>query len=138
MRKLCGSLCFTAPLVAVLMASWVVASNHCGIILAGYLHGGSARQACCEPEKPTPEPCSVQCCAKLNAPLPAAAAAPVAHFHEIEPAWPETPLETLLPTPSPLLETTGYKGGPPPGALNQILFFCSRCAPAHAPPVFVA
>ena len=58
------------PLVALLFAGWLVASNHCA--LSSLIGAGSEKHICCkkEPSTQTGKSCAEKCCKALSAPIP--------------------------------------------------------------------
>jgi hypothetical protein len=58
------------PLVALLFAGWLVASNHCA--LSSLIGAGSEKHICCkkEPATQTGKSCAEKCCKAFSVPIP--------------------------------------------------------------------
>jgi len=58
------------PLVALVFAGWLVASNHCA--LSSLIGAGSGKHICCKKEPATQnnKSCAEKCCKALSVPIP--------------------------------------------------------------------
>ena len=74
MRRLLHTVRF--PLVALVFAGWLVASNHCA--LSSLIGAHSEKHICCkkEPSTQTGKSCSEKCCKALSVPIPKVQALP--------------------------------------------------------------
>ena len=74
MRRLLHTVRF--PLVALVFAGWLVASNHCA--LSSLIGAHSENHICCkkEPATQTGKSCSEKCCKALSVPIPKVQALP--------------------------------------------------------------
>ncbi len=134
MRKLRQSRAHLMTIVAVVIAAWLVASNHCALAT---LASEPDDHACCHSEKGETTPAhDVQCCDSLTVPTPENAVAPVVHLTELMPAWQPASFflsSDLLPE---LLEVPAPNTGPP-GSESFAILVLNRSLLAHAPPVFI-
>lgn len=66
------------PLVALVFAGWLVASNHCA--LSSLIGARSEKHICCkkEPSTQTGKSCAEKCCKALSVPIPEVQALPSA------------------------------------------------------------
>lgn len=64
------------PLIALVFAGWLVASNHCA--LSSLIGARSEKHSCCQkdPATQTGKSCAEKCCKALSVPIPVAQALP--------------------------------------------------------------
>ena len=88
------------PLVALVFAGWLVASNHCA--LSSLIGAHSEKHICCkkEPSTQTGKSCSEKCCKALSVPIPKVQALPGApscdgllafQYQPLDMAWTHVP-----------------------------------------------
>jgi len=136
MTQLRQSRWVSATIAAVIAMAWLGASNHCA--LAAVERAAKAAHACCHESdqgQPQQAPKSTQCCEAFSVPLPDQAAAPVAHLHELQPAW----VESSAPQPvNRCAACREFHDTGPPGAASFAETVLNRSLLAHAPPFFVS
>jgi len=122
--------------VAVLIAAWICAVNHCA--LAAFDVGRDAPNPACPCQtEPLTEPiddCAgdMQCGRDLNTPLPPTLAAPDLQLLWLGDIWvPAALTEPACEDPTPL----ALLSSPPPPAHAFLQFFLARRLLAHAPPI---
>lgn len=135
MRKLRQSRAHLMTIVAVVIAAWLVASNHCA--LAALTSANESNDhACCHSEKDESPTHDVQCCNSLTVPTPENAVAPVVHLTELTPVWQPAPLSLLSDLHVEVVAVPISDTGPP-GSESFAIIVLNRSLLAHAPPVFI-
>lgn len=128
-----------ASVIALTLVSWLAASNHCSLGGMAILQAAApGAHTCCGKEKSAPEAPlrTVECCEKLTAPLPMAAAAPHWQPLVLYPAWVEAPAR-ICPSLASEPEAFSFSSTGPPGARTFAELVLQDSLPVHAPPVFV-
>jgi hypothetical protein len=122
--------------VVVILAAWLLATNHCALGFMPCARGAKAHQCCAqEADSPPPDHSAMPCCQALRASLPSIAKVDLPTLPVLsEVAWRLVDLVDLVENGEPASVCCELDHGPP-GTGAPITILLRRSQPALAPPV---